>query len=98
MVKIILVMGLIIVLLGALSFILFIILRDTNKTLKDLKHDNKLLEENISYLFKYSEIINKIKKERTDIEDEIKTAENTDEIINILNSIIKSNNDRMCDD
>lgn len=95
MIKITIILGLVCVLLGALSFVLFVVIKDNRRELKALWSDKKMLEENITYLFKHSEIIAKIKKDRKEVCDEIMACEDTDEIINIISSIIRSNNDRV---
>ena len=97
MIKLTIILGLVCVLLGALSFILFVVIKDNRRELKALWADKKMLEENITYLFKHSEIIAKIKKDRKKVCDEIMACEDTDEIINIISSIIRSNNDRVQD-
>ena len=95
MIKLTIILGLVCVLLGALSFILFVVIKDNRRELKALWSDKKMLEENITYLFKHSEIFAKIKNDRKEVCDEIMACEDTDEIINIISSIIRSNNDRV---
>lgn len=90
-----LVLGIICIILLAVSFIFGIIIKDNAKQLRDLKSDNQLLEKNIEYLYKYSEVISKIKKERKEVNDEILHAESVDDIIRILDGVINNNNSKL---
>lgn len=95
MAKLILILAGVIILLGALSFILILVIKDNLKQIKDLKHDNKALEDNIIYLYKYSEVIAKIKKEKKEVTNEILQAKTTEEVIEIIDNLIKYNNSRL---
>ena len=72
--------------------ILIQVLKNKNKKYKELEKKNKTLSDYIEALYKYSEGISRIKKERTDINEKIKNAGSPEEIIGIIVGIIDDNN------
>lgn len=70
-------------------------LKSNAKKISSLEKENKQLQYNVEYIYRYSETIATIKREMGDINEEIKQAETTDEIIDILNRVISSNNDKL---
>ena len=90
-----LIIGLVMILLCALVFILSIIIKDNMKRIKELKNDNKILNENIMSLVRYSDLISKVQKEKEDINNELLQAETPEEIMSIVDRLIQSNNERV---
>ena len=74
---------------------LIIALQSKTKRIKELKNDNKVLNENVLSLVKYSDLIAKMRNEKEELNNEILQAENTDEIMDIINRIISNNNNRV---
>lgn len=90
-----LIIGGIIILLVALVFIFAVIIKDNLRQIKELKNDNKILNENIMSLVRYSDLISKVQKEKEDINNELLQAETPEEIMSIIDRIIQSNNNRV---
>ena len=74
---------------------LIIALQSKTKRIKELKNDNKVLNENVLSLVKYSDLIAKMRNEKEELNNEILQAETTEEIMDIINRIISNNNNRV---
>lgn len=75
-----------------------------NKRNKELKQklngfqiENESLQQNIAYLVKHTEEINRIKNEAEKISDKINGAKSDEEIVDIISTIINANNSRVQD-
>ena len=90
-----LIIGLVMILLCALVFILSIIIKDNMKRIKELKNDNKTLNDNVMSLVRYSDLIAKLRNEKEDINNELLQAETPEEIMSIVDRLIQSNNNRV---
>lgn len=93
--QIYLIIGGIIAILTIVILSLIIALQSKTKRIKELKNDNKVLNENVLSLVKYSDLIAKMRNEKEELNNEILQAENTDEIMDIINRIINNNNNRV---
>lgn len=93
--QIYLIIGGIIAILIIVILSLIIALQSKTKRIKELKSDNKVLNENVLSLVKYSDLIAKMRNEKEELNNEILHAENTDEIMDIINRIISNNNNRV---
>lgn len=89
------IIGIIFISLVIAVIIMAFLLQKNARQILSLQKENKQLQYNVEYIYRYSETIAKIKREMGDINDEIKQAETTDEIIDILNRVISSNNDKL---
>lgn len=74
---------------------LIIALQSKTKRIKELNNDNKVLNANVLSLVRYSDLIAKMRNEKEELNNEILQAENTDEIMDIINRIINNNNNRV---
>lgn len=90
-----LIIGLVMILLCALVFILFIIIKDNMKRIKELKNDNKMLSDNVMSLVRYSDLIAKLRNEKEEVNNELLQAETPEEIMSIIDRLIQSNNNRV---
>lgn len=93
--QIYLIIGGIIAVLVIVILSLIIALQARNRRIKELNNDNKVLNENVLSLVKYSDLIAKMRNEKEELHNEILQAENTDEIMDIINRIINNNNNRV---
>lgn len=93
--QIYLIIGGIIAVLVIVILSLIIALQSKTKRIKELKNDNKVLNENVLSLVRYSDLIAKMRNEKEELNNEILQAENTDEIMDIINRIISNNNNRV---
>lgn len=93
--QIYLVFGGIIAILTIVILSLIIALQSKTKRIKELKNDNKVLNANVLSLVRYSDLIAKMRNEKEELNNEILQAENTDEIMDIINRIINNNNNRV---
>lgn len=93
--QIYLIIGGIIAVLVIVILSLIIALQARNRRIKELNNDNKVLNENVLSLVKYSDLIAKMRNEKEELNNEILQAENTDEIMDIINHIISNNNNRV---
>lgn len=93
--QIYLIIGGIIAILIIVILSLIIALQSKTKRIKELKNDNKVLNENVLSLVKYSDLIAKMRNEKEELNNEILQAETTDEIMSIINRIISNNNNRV---
>lgn len=83
------------ILLCALVFIFAVIIKDNLKQIKELKNDNKILNENIMSLIRYSDLIAKLRNEKEEVNNELLQAETPEEIMSIIDRLIQSNNNRV---
>ena len=90
-----LIIGGIIIILSALVFILVVVIKDNLKQIKELKHDNKILSDNVMSLVRFSDLIAKLRKEKEEVNNELLQAETPEEIMCIIDRIISSNNERV---
>lgn len=90
-----LIVGGIMILLCALVFIFAVIIKDNLKQIKELKNDNKILNENIMSLIRYSDLIAKLRNEKEEVNNELLQAETPEEIMSIIDRLIQSNNNRV---
>lgn len=93
--QIYLIIGGIIAILIIVILSLIIALQSKTKRIKELKNDNKVLNANVLSLVRYSDLITKMRNEKEELNNEILQAENTDEIMDIINRIISNNNNRV---
>jgi biopolymer transport protein ExbB/TolQ len=93
--QIYLIIGGIIAILIIVILSLIIALQSKTKRIKELKNDNKVLNENVLSLVKYSDLISKMRNEKEELNNEILQAETTEEIMDIINRIISNNNNRV---
>lgn len=93
--QIYLIIGGIIAILTIVILSLIIALQSKTKRIKELKNDNKVLNENVLSLVKYSDLIAKMRNEKEELNNEILQAETTEEIMDIINRIISNNNNRV---
>lgn len=81
-----------------IAILMVILFACANQGIKDRKQIKKLEAENEKYkevVLKYLTELAIIKKDGTEIEQRIEGAESDEEIIDILNDIISSNNNRV---
>lgn len=93
--QIYLIIGGIIAILIIVILALIIALQSKIKRIKELKNDNKVLNENVLSLVRYSDLIAKMRNEKEELNNEILQAETTEEIMDIINRIISNNNNRV---
>lgn len=93
--QIYLIIGGIIAILIIVILALIIALQSKTKRIKELKNDNKVLNENVLSLVRYSDLIAKMRNEKEGLNNEILQAETTEEIMDIINRIISNNNNRV---
>ena len=93
--QIYLIIGGIIAILIIVILSLIIALQSKTKRIKELKNDTKVLNANVLSLVRYSDLIAKMRNEKEELNNEISQAENTDEIMDIINRIISNNNNRV---
>lgn len=93
--QIYLIIGGIIAILIIVILSLIIALQSKTKRIKELKNDNKVLNENVLSLVRYSDLIAKMRNEKEELNNEILQAETTEEIMDIINRIISNNNNRV---
>ena len=70
-------------------------LRKKNKNIKELETENQHLAGTVESLYKYSEDISKIKKEKENVLQEVNQAESTEDIYNIIAGLVSNNNVRV---
>ena len=93
--QIYLIIGGIIAILIIVILSLIIALQSKTKRIKELKNDTKVLNANVLSLVRYSDLIAKMRNEKEELNNEILQAENTDEIMDIINRFISNNNNRV---
>lgn len=89
------IIGGIIAILTIVILSLIIALQSKTKRIKELKNDNKVLNENVLSLVKYSDLIAKMRNEKEELNNEILQAETPEEIMSIIDRLIQSNNNRV---
>lgn len=72
--------------------------RELKQKLEAFQIENESLQQNIAYLIKHTEEIQKIKKEADKISEKINGAKSDEEISDIVGAIISANNDRVQND
>ena len=75
--------------------VMFKLLQKKSKNIKDLENENQRLADTIDCLYKYSEQISKIKKDKEDVIHEINQAESTEDILAIIAGLVSDNNKRV---
>lgn len=93
--QIYLIIGGVIAILIIVILSLIIALQSKTKRIKELKNDNKVLNENVLSLVKYSDLIAKLRKEKEEVNNELLQAETPEEIMSIIDRLIQSNNNRV---
>ena len=93
--QIYLIIGGIIAILTIVILSLIIALQSKTKRIKELKNDNKVLNENVLSLVKYSDLIAKMRNEKEELNNELLQAETPEEIMSIIDRLIQSNNNRV---
>ena len=95
MINVLLVMGIIIPVLVIVILLLISVLKKQKVEIKKLNNDVKEQQDNLIYLYHHAEEIADIKKARNHFEDEIKGAKTDEEVVDIINAIISTNNVRV---
>ena len=65
---------------------------------KELKNEVERQKENIAYLVRHAEELMQIQTDKDKTSEEIRNAKTDEEIADIVNAIIQSNNDRVRND
>lgn len=95
--KTILILTAVIALLILFAIILLKCLKTERAKRKELEQTVKNQEKNLVYLYKHSQEIAAIESEKNKISQKIKDGKSDEEIVNIINSVIASNNSRVQD-
>ena len=69
--------------------------RELKQMVEAFQIENETLQQNIAYLMKHTEEIQKIKNEADKISEKINGAKSDEEISDIVSAIISANNDRL---
>ena len=69
--------------------------RELKQKVEAFQIENETLQQNIAYLMKHTEEIQKIKNEADKISEKINGAKSDEEISDIVSAIISANNDRL---
>ena len=69
--------------------------RELKQKVEAFQIENEKLQQNIAYLMKHTEEIQKIKNEADKISEKINGAKTDEEISDIVSAIISANNDRV---
>ena len=69
--------------------------RELKQKVEAFQIENENLQQNIAYLMKHTEEIQKIKNEADKISEKINGAKSDEEISDIVSAIISANNDRL---
>ena len=69
--------------------------RELKQKVEAFQIENENLQQNIAYLMKHTEEIQKIKNEADKISEKINGAKTDEEISDIVSAIISANNDRV---
>lgn len=93
--KIYLILGGIILVLGVACFIVIKLLLAEQKKSKQAQEDIQKLQRNIACLVKHAEEIAEIRMEKDAIDKQIEGAKSDEEIANIVDAIIGTNNNRV---
>lgn len=92
---ILLIMIAIIVLMSFVIVVGFKTLGKKNKEIKELKSEIERINQNVSVLTEFVKKQGEIKQNTKKIEKEIQNAETEEEVFDIVNRIIHSNNDKL---
>ena len=71
------------------------ILNQKTGQVKDLTEENEMLRKNELYLYNHAEEIAEIRDSKERIDNEIHKAKTDNEILEIINAIVSTNNDRL---
>lgn len=93
--KTILILGAIILALIAVIIIMFLSLKSDKKKIKELSESIEAQQRNILYLYRHAEEVAEIEKDKNAVEGKIKEAKSDEEVLNIINTIISVNNDKL---
>lgn len=93
--KTILILGAIILALVAVIVIMFLSLKSDKKKIKELSKSIEAQHRNILYLYRHAEEVAEIEKDKNAVEGKIKEAKSDEEVLNIINTIISVNNDKL---
>ena len=93
--KIILIFGAIILALIVVIVIMFLSLKSDKKKIKELSESIEAQQRNILYLYRHAEEVAEIEKDKNAVEGKIKEAKSDEEVLNIINTIISVNNDKL---
>lgn len=93
--KTILILGAIILALVAVIVIMFLSLKSDKKKIKELSESIEAQQRNILYLYRHAEEVAEIEKDKNAVEGKIKEAKSDEEVLNIINTIISINNDKL---
>lgn len=93
--KTILILGVIILALIAVIIILFLSLKSDKKKIKELSESIEAQQRNILYLYRHAEEVAEIEKDKNAVDGKIKEAKSDEEVLNIINTIISINNDKL---
>ena len=93
--KTILILGAIILALIVVIIIMFLSLKSDKKKIKDLSESIEAQQRNILYLYRHAEEVAEIEKDKNAVEGKIKEAKSDEEVLNIINTIISVNNDKL---
>ena len=94
-ITIILALFAVIVIMAAIIYVLFKKNRSNKKEIKALNNEINSAHENVKQLTEYIRNADKIKKEEKKISEKIKEAKTDEEVFNIINDIIATNNSRV---
>lgn len=94
----ILVMAAIIVIMGAVIYVLIRDRKAQKKEIQELKNEINSARENVKQLSDYIRNSDKIRKEEKEITEKIKEAKTDEEVHEIIDSIIALNNNRVQND
>lgn len=91
----ILILFAIIVMMGAVVYILIKRLKANKKEIENLENKLSYAKENVSQLSAYIDKINKIKSDEKSISQQIKEAKSDEEVFSIIANIVSDNNSRV---
>lgn len=97
MTNVIFVMGVLIPILVLIIFVCLSSLRKQSVRIRELELEREEQQKNLVYLYNHAEEIANIKTARRHFENEIQEAKSDEEIIDIINAVISTNNVRMRD-
>lgn len=95
--KLILILSAIVTIEFLILVIMFLLLKNTKKEKKSLENELKKQQQNLLYLYKHAEEIALIEKDKSKISKDIKECKNDKEALDIINTIINLNNNRVQD-
>ena len=81
-----------------LSAIIYVLIKDKKslkKEITQLTNALKATKSNLTQLAEYVDTIQKIKSDKDKTSEQIKEAENDEEVYDIISNLIKSNNDKL---